>query len=213
MPDYITALAAGQFSEQALAGITSLGFDADRAARTAVLPVGGRLQKAKDTWRLITGAPAIRKGSYIQRVVNFGLAIEWDNRLPGVPHDGRNLPASEDSKAILDTEVNNMLRKNVIRLADTSIPGVILGYFARPKKAAGKFCPIVCLKFTKSFITYREFRITTTVEIGRWIRKDYYFTSNDLSDAYFVIPLREKEARYTRFCWRGIIYEYLTVMF
>ena len=31
-------------------------------------------------------------------------------------------------------------------------------------------------------------------------------------NAYFVIPLREKEARYTRFRWRGIIYEYLTVM-
>ena len=67
------------------------------------------------------------------------------------------------------------------------------------------------LKYTNSFITYRNFRITTTVKISRWIRRDHYFTSINLSDAYFVIPLREEEARSTRF--RGIIYEYITVMF
>ena len=46
-----------------------------------------------------------------------------------------------------------MLKKNVIRLANTSIPGVISGYFARPKKAEGKLHPIVSLKYTNSFIT------------------------------------------------------------
>ena len=139
MPDYVTALAAGQFSAQALAHIA--GFDADRAARTAALPIGGQLQKAKETWRLITTGR-----SFVQRMVSFGLLIEWDDGLPGVPHDGRNPLASEDSKVILDTKVTNMLGKNIIRLADTSVPGVISGYFARPKKIAGKFRPIVSLK-------------------------------------------------------------------
>ena len=99
-------------------------------------------------------------------MVNLELKIKLHEGLPGVPHDGRNPPASEDSKKILDMEVANMLRKKVIRLADTSILGVISGYFARPKKAKGKFRPIVSLKYTNSFITYRKFRITTTVEIG-----------------------------------------------
>ena len=106
-----------------------------------------------------------------------------------------------------------MLEKGVIRIADTSIPGVISGYFARPKKVEGKFRPIVSLNYTNSFITYRRFRITTTVEVVRCIRRDYYFTSIDLLDAYFVILLREGEATYTRFCWHNIIYEYLTVLF
>ena len=162
-PDYVMALTAGRFLKQALTRITSLGFDAGRAARTAALPIGGRLQKAKETWRLITRASASGKGSFIQRVVNLELKIKLHEGLPGVPHDGRNPPASE---IILDTEVANMLSKKVIRLANTSIPGVISGYFARPKKAKGKFRPIVSLKYTNSFITYRKFRITTTVEIG-----------------------------------------------
>ena len=145
--------------------------------------------------------------------MGLGFSIEWDNKLPHVLHDGKNPPATEDINIILDNEVANMLKKNVIRLADSSIPGVISGYFARPKKAKGKFRPIVSLKYTNSFITYRKFRITTTVEVVRWVRKDYYFTSIDLSDAYFVISLQHGEAKYTRFSWRIIIHEYLTVMF
>ena len=125
--------------------------------------------------------------------------IRWDDGLPNVPHDGKNPPATEDSKIILDKEITNMLKKKVIRLADNSIPGVISDYFARPKKLEGKFRPIVLLKYTNSFITYQKFRITTAVEAIRLIRKDYYFTSIDLSDAYFVIPLQDGEAKYTRF--------------
>ena len=76
-----------------------------------------------------------------------------------------------------------MLNKDVIRLADTSTPWVISGYFARPKKAKVKFRPIVSLKYTNSIITYRKFRTTTTIEVVRWVRRSYYLTSLDLLDA------------------------------
>ena len=52
-----------------------------------------------------------------------------------------------------------------------------------------------------------------TTEVVRWIRQDFYFTSIELYFAYFAIPLQESEAKYTRFRWRDIVYEYLTVMF
>jgi hypothetical protein len=48
-----------------------------------------------------------------------------DEGLPKIPHDGKNLLTMEDSKVILDNEVATMLKKGVIRLAATSIPGVI----------------------------------------------------------------------------------------
>ena len=128
MLDYITALATGCFLKQ--------------AGRTAVLPIGGRLHTAQGTWRLISTS------KYVLSVVDHGFSIKWDGELPKVPHDGRNPPATEDSKVILDNEVVNMLKKNVIRLADTSVDGVISGYLSRPKKAEGKFRPIVSLKYT-----------------------------------------------------------------
>ena len=64
-----------------------------------------------------------------------GFLIEWDNRLLHVPHDRKNPVATEDSMIILDVKVANMLEKGAIRLTNTSIPGVISGYFAHPKKA------------------------------------------------------------------------------
>ena len=106
MPDYITALTSGCFSEQAIASISSLGFDAIRAARAATLPIGGRLQKAKKAWHLITDVP------FVLKTVEQGFSIKWDNGVPNVTHDGKNPPATEDSKIILDKEIINMLKKN-----------------------------------------------------------------------------------------------------
>ena len=98
-----------------------------------------------------------------------------------------------------------MIRMKVLRVADTSVEGVISGYFARPKKAAGKFFPIVSLKYTNLFIVYRKFCIITTAGVARWICRGYFFTSIDLLEAYFTILLQEREARYTWFRWRDMV--------
>ena len=47
------------------------------------------------------------------------------------------------------------------------------------------------MKYTNSFIIYQKFRIVTTLKITRWVRARYFFTSIDLSNAYFAIPLQE----------------------
>ena len=104
-----------------------------------------------------------------------------------------------------------MLEKNVIRIADLRIPGVISG-FARAKKG-GKSRPIISVKFTNSFIEYQKFRMTTTKLVTRWVRHRYLFTLIDCSDAYFAIPLEEEEVKYTRFRWRETILEFLCIMF
>ena len=81
-----------------------------------------------------------------------------------------------------------MLEKNVIRVADLKIPGVISGFFARPKKRSGKFRLIISMKYTNSFIEYQKFCMNTTKFVTRWVRNGYFFTSIDCSDAYFCHP-------------------------
>lgn len=73
----------------------------------------------------------------------------------------------EDGKKILDQEVSAMLEKNVIRIADLRIPGMISGFFARPKKGGGKLRLIISMKFTNSFIEYQKFHMTTTKFVTR----------------------------------------------
>ena len=55
--------------------------------------------------------------------------------------------------------------------------------------------------------------MTTVKDVKSWIRKDYYFTSIDLTDAYFSIPLHPSAWNYIRFMWRGITYEFKVIMF
>ena len=130
-----------------------------------------------------------------------------------MPHDGRNPPTSEDGEKILEHELEAMLKKGAIRIADLKTPGVISGFFARPKKTPGKFRLIILMKYTNSFIEYQKFWMTTTQDITRWVRAGYFFTSIDCSDAYFAIPLEKSEAKFTRFRWRGTIYDFLFIMF
>ena len=77
-------------------------------------------------------------------------------------------------KVILDTELAAMLRKGTIREVRHSNGSVISGYFARPKKAAGKYRPIVSLKYTNRFIRKIKFRMTTTSQIRDWIKPGHY---------------------------------------
>ena len=77
-------------------------------------------------------------------------------------------------KVILDTELAAMLRKGTIREVRHSNDSVISGYFARPKKAAGKYRPIVSLKYTNRFIRKIKFRMTTTSQIRDWIKPGHY---------------------------------------
>ena len=124
----------------------------------------GRWHLARETRRLI----GTNKSEL--NVLDHCYKIKWAGERPQVPHDGRNPPATEEGKIVLDNKVDDMIRKKVFRVADTSVKGVISGYFARPKKAEGKFCPIVSLKYTNSFIVHRKVRIITTNEVARWIR-------------------------------------------
>ena len=66
-----------------------------------------------------------------------------------------------------------------------------MGFFIRPKKKIGKWWPIISMKYTNSFIEYQKFRMTTTLDIMRWVRAGYFFTNIICSDGYFAIPLEE----------------------
>ena len=184
------ALGKGLFSKQALEATFAHGFSSCRAASTGVLPLGGRLHNTRLVWRLIT------KNKFVLNVIDSGYKIRWKNERPRTPCNSNDPPTSEDSKKILDHKVKAMLEKNVIRIADLRIPGAISGFFARPKKG-GKFRPFISMKFTNKFIEYQKFRMTTTEFVKSSVRRKYFFTSIDCSDAYSAIPLEEQKVKYT----------------
>ena len=101
----------------------------------------------------------------------------------------RVLPGQGSPEAeILDVELKAMMEKDAGHQAEHSADSVISGYFARPKKSAGKYRPIVSLKYSNRFIRKIPFRMTTVAQIKAWISPGCYFVSLDLRDAYFRIP-------------------------
>ena len=125
----------------------------------------------------------------------------------------KNLPTSTEGAMVLDNEVKQMLGKGAIHIAETSDNEIVSCFFARPKKQPGKWRPIVSLKYLNRFLRYSKFRMTTVKDVKSWIRKGYYFTSIDLTDAYFSIPLHPSAWNFIRFMWRDITYEFKVIMF
>ena len=207
-PDFATVLMGGLFLECALKDTAAHGFSAPRAAHMAALTIGRRLHKAwHKVWRIVS------REKFWLEVMDHGYKIRWRRERPQTRHNSRNPPTSEDSEKILDSEVKAMLEKNFIRIVDLWICGVISGFFTRQTKRIGKYRPIISMNYTNSFIENQKFHMTMTKFVTSWGRAGYFFTSFDCSDAYFANQLDEREVKYTRFRWRGTIYEFLCIRF
>ena len=127
--------------------------------------------------------------------------------------DGSGGETDSAGQAVLDVEVAAMLEKAAIRVVDGNPDGVVSPFFARPKATPGKWRPIVSLKKVNEHIRYQRFRMTTVRDIKLWVREGHFFSSIDLSDAYFSIPLHQTVWRFIRFVWRDLTYEFMVNMF
>ena len=204
---FAAAFAQGVFSLLALSMIAKAGLSVSNAVAVAASPIAGRITRCLSAWQTIT------RDNWVLRVVRERYRLQFKCKLPPTPHRVANLPTDAAGSAILDFEVEQMLAKRAIHAVESSEDELVACFFARPKKQAGKWRSIVSLKFLNKYLSYIKFRMTTIPEVKRWIRKDFFFTSLDLQDAYFSIPLNETAGRYVRFVWRGICYEFSVIMF
>lgn len=204
---FLAAFAQGVFSFLSLSMLARAGLVVTNAVAVAASPIAGRIARCLSAWQVIT------QDKWVLRVVREGYRLQFKSQLPPTPHRVANLPTDAAGAAILDCEVQQMLAKRAIHAVESSEDELVACFFARPKKQAGKWRPIVSLKFLNKYLTYIKFRMTTIPEVKRWIRKDYFFTSLDLQDAYFSIPLNEAAGRFVRFIWRGVCYEFSVIMF
>ena len=173
------------FSLLSLTMITEVGLCIGSALNAAVKPIAGRIKYCMDAWKKVSS----RK--WVLDVVRRGYKLQFHGDLPCTPHRVRNLPTNEAGTAVLDKEVEQMLLKHAIHVVESSEDELVSCFFARPKKQPGKWRPIVSLKYLNKFLRYIKFCMTKIRDVKMWIRRDYFFTSIDLTDAYFSIPLNQ----------------------
>ena len=192
---------------EAIEGVTDSGLDIAMAVEVAKFPTPSRISQCLPAWEIITN------DEWVLRVVRQGYKLQFKHDPPSTPYHGRNPPATPEAKDILDAEAAEVVLKGAATIVDHSLHEITSGFFARPKKEVGKWRPIVNPKYLNSFLRKISFRMTTVSDIRVGVLPGYYFTSLDLTDAYYSIPLHKSAWPFVRFVWRGVVYEYHTLVF
>ena len=197
----------GDFKTDAIAAVTNSGLDIEMALNAAKYKTPGRISRCLPAWQIISN------DAWVLRIVRHGYKLQFEFGPPPTPYHGRNPPSNEEAKAILDAEAAAVIQKGAARVVSPSLDEVTSGYFARPKKEAGKWRPIVNLKFVNRYLRKISFRMTTVADIRQGVQAGFFFASLDLTDAYYSVPLHRSAWKFVRFVWRGITYEYRTLVF
>ena len=112
----------------------------------------------------------------------------------------------------LAAEVARLLEKGAI----TTVPPheSHLGFYSRyflVSKKSGEKRPILDLHVFNRFVATRKFRMLSIKALLRCVREDDWFTSLDLKDAYFHVPVQQAHRKILRFM--GVAYEYQCLPF
>ena len=191
---------------EAVEAVSDAGLDIAVALRAASMKTPARITKCLESWHNIT------TDKWVLNVAKNGYKLQF-TEIPKTPFHGKNPPADEKAKLVLDKEAAAIIDKGAAIIVEHSPSEITSGYFARPKKELGKWRPIVNLKFLNKHLRKVSFKMTTVTDIRNSIQPDYYFVSIDLTDAYYSVPLHESAWQYVRFVWNGKVYEYHVLLF
>jgi len=116
---------------------------------------------------------------------------------------------TNDEKQKIRKEISRFLDRQIIEIVnDTQKGEYISNIFTRPK-SDGRVRIILNLKsFNQSFIDKVHFKMETLQSVITNMRKDCYFGSVDIEDAFYSIPLHNDDKKYFRFYFEGIKYQF-----
>ncbi|XP_053195327.1 LOW QUALITY PROTEIN: uncharacterized protein LOC128379724 [Scomber japonicus] len=159
-------------------------------------------------WRQCTRCP------WVLNTLESGYRLQFRTRPPPFPGIVPTLLSNRADCQSLVTEVSALLKKGAI----TPVPsgemhqGFYSTYFLVPKKDGG-LRPILNLKGFNGFLKRLPFRMLRLSRLLSAVRHGNWFTTVDLRNAYFHIPIHRGHRKYLRFFFQGTAYEYAVLPF
>lgn len=121
----------------------------------------------------------------------------------------------DSTKALaLRQEVQALLAKGAIEPLEQSSrsSGFYSTYFIIPKKGGG-LRPILDLRHLNRHLRVLKFHMLRTADVLAGIRRGDWFTSVDLTDAYFHVPIAPRHRPFLRFAFEGKAYQFKVLPF
>lgn len=141
----------------------------------------------------------------------MGHKIEFDE-IPFQEKIPAAIKFNEAEASLIDNEVAELLSKGAIKEVFHENGEFISNVFL-VKKKNGKYRPVINLKELNNFVTYYHFKQENLDIILKGVQKGNYFTSLDLTDAYFSIPIHISDRKYLKFIWKDKLYAFQCLPF
>ena len=182
---------------------------------TGVSPVGMLSSAAlpNPLARCIAQWRACAPSRWVLRTIQKGYRLQFSMK-PPVSSRVVFTRASGAAAVTLREEICTLLSKGAIK--EISLEQRGLGFYSTyflVKKKGGGVRPILNLKGLNKFLTVFKFRMLTTASLLRTIRQGEWWSSVDLKDAYFHIPIYPPHRKFLRFGFEGRVYEYTVLPF
>ena len=146
--------------------------------------------------------------------IREGYKLQFRRRPPAAAQVRHTIITDQTKAAALDGELETLLKKSAIEPV-TSLQvgrGFYSTYFLVPKKT-GDLRPILDLRSLNKYLKVLPFKMLTTTEVLRSISPMEWFTSVDLKDAYFHVPIARKHRPFLRFAYRGRHWQFKVLPF
>ena len=161
----------------------------------------GSLSKFYSRWLELTSDPEVLstvKGQFIEFTTT-----PYQDRVPAQ----KKFCAVEST--IIQSEINKLLQKEVIKPARNEPEQFISTIFLRPKPD-GTHRMILNLKQLNRSVKYEHFKMDTLWIVIRMMKPNCYMASIDIKDAYYSVPIAVSDQKYLKFEWQGILYQLMT---
>ena len=127
------------------------------------------------------------------------------NSPPCISHRDRKFSASEEQ--ILNTEIQKLMKKEVLEIARPEKGQVISPIFLTPKPD-GSYRMILNLKQFNEHVTYHHFKMETLHTITSLMERNCFMASLDIKDAYYSVEVASEHRKYFRFEFNDNLLEY-----
>lgn len=166
--------------------------------------VAGKIKQKFKFWKTIT------KDKEILSYVN-GVAVNFQGEPPTQSVSQREFNFSQEERLKIREEIKVFIKKGIIREIKSNSHQndiqFVTNIFLR-MKPDGSFRTILNLKEFNKIVSKIHFKMETLRSTLTLIRKDCFFASIDLKDAYHSCPVKEEDKKYFRFQFEERLFEY-----